>query len=298
MVLFNLSKLELLIDYIHNCPAGIPKRDEILFKTYTSFEWKSAHTISIEIPELEKIVEKHIDDETSSCKKKIIQRVVHMYTVAPHQFPPRTATRYLMPSGVHCDVCDGVLEIVRPSRKGRSVVVYTKQGPLTGVAFHKHCSRCDSDVYYNYHEFYFADEKMRKYSNVNLPYFSCTQDTYFETDLLEELSEDLFTSDVRFSSFVTKYNRVYCKTSGPPLVRQRILPAWILHSIGKRIPLQFPVFRKEDRAFDIEECCKYLYPSLKQEVDARWLRHSCERCRSKLCVMDGNQKCYRLRKFY
>ena len=72
MVLSNLSKLELLIDCIDNCPADIPRRDEIIFKTYTSFESKSAHTISIEIPELEKLVEKHIDDETCSCKKKNI----------------------------------------------------------------------------------------------------------------------------------------------------------------------------------------------------------------------------------
>ena len=111
-------------------------------------------------------------------------------------------------------------------------------------------------------------------------------------------TESVFTCTVRFHRWVEKYNRVHklkdqfgCERT--ELVRERIFPCWLIYSISKRVPVEFPVIRNDDHSIDIEEVCRFLYPALKSEVNNKWLAHSCFKCSSRVVVLDGNAKLYR-----
>ena len=110
--------------------------------------------------------------------------------------------------------------------------------------------------------------------------------------MLQDLSEDVFTCEVRISSYVEKYNRVW-KSSNVIMSKKRIFEAWMIYIIHERIKVQFEMKRKESRNIDIEAICSELYPLLRESVDQKWLRHKCEKCKTRLVVLDGNCKAYR-----
>ena len=239
MVLINLSKLILMIQCIKDCPKDCPKRMEKLFDAYFSFKSTSDDLVSIEVAaELERLIEKNVDEEDEKRRKKILENIINIYTESNFEFPVQTNTIYLVPPIDICVNCQGTLVVVRPSRKGRAVLVYTKQGPRLAEVYHKYCTQCNCTVYYCYSEFQKDNILCRSYHQCPVKYWGITQETYFELALLEDLSEDVFTSDVRFVHWVIKYNRTF-KNEETKLIKNRVFPAWLLFSINKRIPLTF-----------------------------------------------------------
>ena len=295
MVYINLSKLVLLIQAIQGCPVGIPSRLEKLFDAYNSFEPSSEDLVSISVSvHLERLREEKLDREDEERKREILKDIITTYNSSSFKLPSDPKKIYLISPLQNCNNCQSKsLVVVRPHREGRKAVVYTRSGGYVAEVFHKHCSQCQATLYNCYTEYTSEDNKLtRKYLDSGVKYYSITQDTFFDVELLEVLSEDIFTCDCRITSFVVKYNRL--NAGSIPLNIKRIFHAWLIFSINKRIQsMKFPVLRSNDRNLDVEKVCQYLYPELKRTVDAKWVQHSCKKCASRVIVMDGAAKVYR-----
>ena len=243
---------------------------------------------------LENINEKNIDMEDEKKKKLIIKHLVDTYTFKSFNFPSIDNIKiYIVSPLPVCDVCgSGSLNVVRPSRGGRSAVVYLLNGGHECEVFHKNCPLCKAVIYSCYTEFQSEGQVMRKYHPSNFSdYFAVTSETLFSRDLLMSVTEDILTCHSRIINVVEKYNN---QSRGKiPLNKKRLLEAWIIFSITQRIPLVFPVIRKLDRAIDIDSICSIVYPELKKYVDSKWINHECSRCQTKIVVMDGCAKLVR-----
>ena len=305
MVLINLSKLILLIKAVKSCPSVIPGRSEKLLCQYLDFDKKSDDKVSVEVPaELEKINEMDLDNESDERKKKIVFCLIDQYTNSSFTFPDQPTDLHLVSPLEICDRCSGTLIFTRSGKKlGKGATVYTVSGPRPTQVYVKHCTDCFSSVYSSYTEWKENDVLMRQYAGALPQFFSVTQDSFFEIKLLEDLTESVFTCSTRFTRWVEKYNRVHMNTGGQKLemdrfelYRQRIFPVWIVYSIHKKLKMTvFPVLRSSDRNLDIEAICCDLYPHLKQKIDSKWLHHVCHKCKSRIVIMDGDQKVYRTR---
>ena len=303
MVYINLSKLILLIKSVKECPIVIPKRCLLLFEQYSTFKKTSEDKVSVEVPvELEKLIEIDVDMETDSRKKQIIFHLIDVYTNSDFSSPNQSTDIYIVSPLEKCMKCSGNLIFTRPGRRlGKAATVYTLKGPRTAKTYIKHCEKCLCAVFNCYTEWSENGTVMRRYNEFKTicSYFCCTTESFFEVGLLEDLEESVFTCNSRFVRWVEKYNRMHLKNYDNQSIerfklnRQRILPCWLLYSIHKRITVNFPVLRNSDRSLDIEAICCFLYPSLKKFVDQKWLNHQCERCQSRIVVMDSNAKLYR-----
>ena len=288
MVLINLSRLLYLITAVKECPLDFPQRKTVLWNLYSQFKETSSDVVSIEVePDLERIVERNVEDEEDSRRRDIVNSLVDIFSRSSFSFPEKPSTVFLMPPIDKCPNCNESLVVVKPSRKGREAVAYTKEGPRVVEIYHRHCKKCKAKVYYCYYEYTKEDGQIyRRYLDHQGDYFSMTQDTFFSINLLEELTVDLFICDNQFVKFVEKYNKLVCKGEHK-LVRQRLFPVWALYSISKRMEVEFPVKRTTERNLDYEEAFKHLYPQLKEVIDKKWLLHNCRKCFSRLVVMDG-----------
>ena len=301
MVLFNLTKFILLIQAIHSCPPGVPNRGHKIFEEYNRFESVSDDMISVSvIASLERFSkEMSVDEEDADRKKKIIVQIINQYSSSSFEFPQDFSKIHLISHLDYCNICkDGQLVVVRPSTPGKDVTVYRKNGGVGGQLYHKQCQNlsCLATVYDSYSEYKNGGQMMRKYHKLSeMKYFAITQDSFFDVEFLEELSEDIFTCYVRISNFVKKYNRLNPKI---PLNKKRIFHSWLIYIIMKRLPdVEFPVFRSRDRNIDIDKTCQYLYPKLRRVIDERWVKHQCSKCSSRTIIMDGAAKAYRLSVF-
>ena len=296
MVFINLRKFVLLIQAIHACLPGIPYRGEKLFEAYSLFEALSEDVISVSVStSLERLKEINLDEEDPKQRKAIVFEIVNQYSTSSFKFPSDSSKIYLISPLDVCDICKkGKLVVVKPKRLGRNANVYTRDGGRTGNVYHKQCNElsCLATVFSSYTEFKKGDVIMRKYLDFsNIKFFSITQETFFDTNVMNELTEDIFTCRCRVTNFVKKYNRLH---GSIPMNKKRILDAWLIFSIGKRLPfIEFPVLRNRDRAIDIEAVCKYLYPDLKRLIDSKWLDHVCKICETRTVIMDGAAKAYR-----
>ena len=294
MVYINLSKLLLLIQAVQACPRGIPNRVQKLFDNYESITSSSDDIVSVAVSVgLERLKESNVDDEDQKRKKSIISDIITTFTESPFRIPTQPSKIYLISPLVMCDHCKtGSLVTVRPSRTGKKAIVYTKNGAQVAELYHKHCTQCLATVYNCYTEYKIDNILTRKYLDSKvIKYFSLTTETFFDCELLDLLTEDLFTCDCRISNFVHKYNRL---NDTRKLNKKRIFYAWLIFSINKRINgVEFPVIRSIDKNLDIEETCKVLYPELRKFVDAKWLHHICKNCTTRIVVMDGAAKVYR-----
>lgn len=286
MVFVNLSKLLLLIQAVQTCPKGIPNRFQKLFQDYEFFAPSSDDVVSVAVKaSLERMKESNVDDEEKKRKEMIIFDIISKFTESPIQIPTQSSKIYLISPLQLCNSCKtGALVTVRPSRKGKEAIVYTKNGAQVAELYHKHCTQCLATVYNCYTEKRVDNKVVRKYlDSREIKYFSITTETFFDVELLNLLTEDLFTCDVRISNFVEKYNRL---NNSIELNKKRIFHAWLIFSINKRINCV-------DKNLDIEETCKVLYPELRRCVDAKYLHHICQKCKTRIVVMDGAAKVYR-----
>ena len=304
MVLFNLSKLILLIRAVKSCPEVIPKRNAHIFYQYSEFLKTSDDIVSVEVPaHLEKLKEIEVDYESDERKMQIIYYLIDTYTKSEFSFPEQPTDLYIVSPLDKCMRCSGDLILTRSAKKdGRAATLYTLKGPQQAKIYIKHCSQCLTAVHCCYYEWSHNGVLMRKYFEPKTcPYFSLTSESFFEVLLLEDLTESVFTCSVRFVRWVEKYNRCHNKKKDEELIErhklvyQRVFPCWLIYSFAKRISVEFPVVRTSDRSIDIEVVCSILYPSLKNHIDKKWLRHSCKTCASRIVVLDGDQKLYRTR---
>ena len=215
--------------------------------------------VSVKVsPKLERLKERNIDDEEISIQRKLIDDFIKSSTNtnSPSNVPKSNHTIYLMRMLSKCFRCQGKLELTR-NKKGKAhgrtgVCIYTKSGPRFAEVWSKHYSLCACKIYYCYLEYTEDDQLIREYhkSGEKLEdLFSITQDTYFSNELFEDLSEDIYTSDVRFVRWVEKYNRIY--PSNMPLIKNRVFAAWIMWSVNKLVHLKFIIKRKADRNLDL-----------------------------------------------
>ena len=182
-MLINLSKLIQLVKSIKDCPAGIPKRDTIIFEQFNEFEETCDTTVSVEVPvNLEKLRESNIDDEDVDKRKLAIKHLVSVYT--DFQFPSYKNGVTLVSPLNTCDHChSGTLIFTRPSRSSTGAVLFTRDGPRHAKVYIKHCTNCSATIHTSYTEFQENGFMMRKYVNCEMagPYISFTRDTFFET---------------------------------------------------------------------------------------------------------------------
>lgn len=296
MVKVNLSKFLQLIDALNSCPVGIPNRVEKLFDIYEKNSATSDYVVSLHVSaNLERLKESYLDSEESKRKMAIFSELIETLTNKPISIPCCNESKiYLVSPLETCNICGSdKLVTVRPSRHGTEGIVYTRAGSQPAEVYHKHCRQCLATLYSCYTEFGETPLTRRYLPLCDIKYFSVSMKTFFDKNLLEELTEDIFTADCRISSFVQKYNRI--NSSSVELNKKRIFSSWLIFSICKRLPncTEFPVIRDKDRALNIEAVCSVLYPSLRKKVDSKWINHICKKCEKRILVMDGAAKVYR-----
>ena len=294
MVKVNLSKLIQLVNAIRLCPLQIPYRNEKLYDDYLLMKSSSDDVVSLSITaSLERIRETHLDEEDSERKRLIVFHLIDTYSKSSISVR-HSQINYLITGVKCCPICeDENLIIIKPSRC-HNAVLFTRSGSKKIKVFHKQCSNldCMATIYYCYAE-YRSDSilQRRYYQNSELDIFSITQDTFFETAFLNEVSEDVFTCYSRFVHIACKYNRLF---SGYQLNHRRLLHCWLLYMIYQKLGhIQFPVERDNHRALDVEHICEILYPSLKEKIDQKWKFHICNGCKNRTVIMDGAAKVYR-----
>ena len=118
MVLFNLSRLLVLIHALNNYPQDFPKRMVKLHDTFWSFKPTSSHVVSVELPfSLERPVEKNIEDEDDKHKQAILDQIINMFSLpSAVQFPTVLNVVYLISQAPTCMFCGSSLSVIRPDR--------------------------------------------------------------------------------------------------------------------------------------------------------------------------------------
>ena len=293
MVLVNLHKLIQLVQASNHCPLKIPNRAHKLFDEYLKFESTSGINVSVKVSaKLENLKELNIDDTTNDKKKQILFEIIEKVTTNKVDIPTNSNKIYLISPLDKCPNCgsDSLVK-KRSDRPNTKVIVYMKDRSQPAEVYNKKCLKCNATMYPCYSE-YGEHDLIRKYlTHDKIKYFSVTRDTFFDVDLLEMLSEDIFTADCRLNNFVLKYNRT--NKDSVELFRSRILHAWLIYSINKRNCVEFPVIRNKNRNLDIEAVCTVLYPDLRRTIDAKWYHHKCKKCEKRCVIMDGAAKVYR-----
>ena len=293
MVLFRLSKFNILLQAIRTCPIGIPQREEKIFESYHKSETVPDDlliSVSVSV-NLERCKEKIVDEEEPRRRRLIIADLIKQHSSRSVSFVPQLSKTYLLSEAFECFLCKkGMLIVQRPSRLGRQAVLYTKNGPVAAEVYHKQCNNvdCRASYYPCYIEFFKGDVIVRKYNRTSEKVFSITNETFFDTDLLDEFTEDIFTCTSRVHNIVSKYNRIH---TGAALNYPRIFSCWLLYSVYKLTgQLEFPVLRDSHRVLDVENICRYLYEGLNKFVSEKWFPHICDGCDSRCVVLDGAAK--------
>ena len=106
-------------------------------------------------------------------------------------------------------------------------------------------------VYTTYTEYKKDGDLIRKYTYLSdREIFSITQEMFFEVELLDEVSEDIFTCKSRFVNIARKYNNLHKEI---PLFYMRLDGAWLLYMIYKKLEgIEFLVERKNDRNLAVD----------------------------------------------
>ena len=277
MVFVNLTKLMKFVELISKTPSEVTKRKTRLIEAYGKIEADTTDKVSIKMKaDLERFKEVDLDEEENERKCKILEALIEVYTASNISLPQKRITKtYLVPSITNClnsSCCGKSLTVCRPSRTENSVSVFTVDGAYEGEVYRKVCQACTTIYYYNYFDKTDTDGQLiRTYfdgcSSTESPFFSITNETFYEKKLLDSLTEEIVTSYTQFINWCTVYNRLKTKGSSRLMNRACVTPAWFLYQIWRRIRLSFPVVRDKSRNLDVEKICAHLYPSLREHVD-------------------------------
>ena len=296
MVLVNLSKIVRFAAVVHAMPVEVPKRISRLTHMYYEIDTKSSVTVSMKVRgDLERIVERHLDNEDQLRQAKIIECLIKIFTenkldISLH----REFKIILLPSVTKCLMpgCFAIeLSLSVPRNTDAHVSVYTTNGVVLGELYHRKCQKCSATYYNCYWEFTNNDGILTRsyYDEDDSDYFSITSKTVFEKRLLDNLAEEIITCNVQFTNWVECYNRVN-NIEDYPMSVKLIIPAWLLYMVTKKCSISFPVERSEHRNLDEEKVFAYVYPKYRQAVDQTWISHSCSACSSRIVILDGDAK--------
>lgn len=302
MVLINLTKLVKFIDIVHKTPKDVSQRRTRLLKAYDGLEADADFTVSISLltEAAIRLKETELDDEVEERRVAILEELINNLTERTICIPESVMSKvYLIPSITKCSnppCCGKLLVICRPTRTENAVSVFTVSCVLEGEVYCKTCQLCKTIYFYNYMEkeddqgifirSYYKSEESKE------PYFSITNETFYEKALLSRLTEEIVTCNVQFSNWSTCYNRLY-STDQRPMDYRGLIPAWLMYEMWRRIDVAFPVVRLKSRNIDMETTCESLYPKLREQVDKEWFNHNCKFCHTRLVVLDGDAKAYR-----
>lgn len=245
---------------------------------------------------LERLRECHIEFETQERRQQIISQLIDDFT--DKNFDLSTSGEFkifLVPQISKClnPLCSSSeLNVCRPNKTENSVSVYCVDGIREGEVYKKECSSCKATYFYNYMDFVDScGKEVRSYyddSERKQPYFSITNETFFEKKLLDVVTEEIIVCNVQFSNWVVCYNRL--NKSSRPVSYKLLIPVWLMYHMWKRLDLSFPVLRDKFRNLDVEKICQHLYPILRDRVDKKWVHHVCEKCTTRIVILDGNAK--------
>ena len=293
MVLMRLDQLNFLVDQKRCVPDGFPDRIKIIKKRFCDFQSNNnSLKVSIEVdPLLESCpVESELSNEVGEKFSKIVEDII---LKIPIENTVNAGPFYLISEVSKCLEC-GAKVSVQNKRQIRTVVMYTRDhGSFESFAYQKTCSVCSATYHPNYYEITQKDGSvLRKFDKKD--FLGVTERTYFETKFLDQVTEDLFTLDARFTAITEKYNNIFSEQH-KELNRKRLELAWLVQNIIDRLPRhQFVISRKDKSGeLDMEEICKSVYPVLKEFVDDKWLGHICSKCEDRIVILDGNAKLYR-----
>ena len=299
MVLINLSKLMKFIRIIYQTPKEVSKRTNRLINQYFDLKEETKDVVSVKLmANLEGFRERHLDQEETEKKYKILEQLILDYTCSGLSVPNSDGMKkYLVPNQVNClnpNCSEEQLVLCRPSRTTNSCPIFGIRGVVDGEIYRRICPSCQSIYYYNYYDSTDSNGQIIRmyYESKEDNFFSTTNETFFEKELLEHLTEDIVTCNVQFTNWTTAYNRLRSKDDYQ-ISYKLVIPAWLFFSMWKRMVLRFPVVRDKARKLDIEAACAYFYPELRRRVDEKWLNHFCNDCSTRLVVMDGDAKAYR-----
>ena len=262
------------------------------------FEPMSEHIISVQLStEMDGPREQMFKDISDNRKLKAVQYLILNYTEKGPKIPDYYAAKIHLISPLNtCNICGcQKLVLTKPTRQGRGAVVYTEIGGLEANHYIKHCSNqsCLAVLHSSYTEYTdVGGQTIRKYLLAqDILFYAATDETFFCTQYLKCVTEDIFTCSSNFTSITEKFNILH--SSKIQLNKKRLEYAWILYAVNQIFTIDFPVTRDSHGSMDLDRVCEYLYPKLKSEVDPIWLAHICAGCSKRGVIMDGNAKCYR-----
>ena len=302
MVLINLTKLVKFIDIVNKTPKDVSQRRTRLVKAYDGLAADGDFTVSITLSTDAAIRLKEIilDDESGERRVSILDELINNLTDRTVFIPDSVMSKvYLIPSITKCinPTCrEQLLVMCRPTRTAHIVSVFTVSCVLEGEVYRKSCQLCKTIYYYNYMETQdvYGNLKRSYYKSdeCNEPYFSITNETFFEKALLSRLTEEIVTCNVQFTNWSICYNRLYSKDQRQ-MDHRRLIGVWLMYEMWRRIDVAFQVVRLLSRNIDVETVCESMYLKLREHVDKEWLSHNCKFCHTRLVVLDGDAKAYR-----
>ena len=301
MVLIDLCKLYEFGTIVSQTPADVSKRKSRLIECFNSIEPEGSLAVSVKIKaDLERIVERDIELEVPERRLKIIEFLIDHFS--NKQLDVKTMSggkTFLMPPVIMClfpECQSEELMLCRPNKTENCVPIFTQGGVIKGEVYRKRCRGCNAEYYYSYVEYKSTTgQLMRSYYSRNMnpgQYFSFTNATFFEKELLNVLAEEIVTCNVQFTNWTECYNRL--KTADSERLSVKLLvPAWLVFQAWMRCDVNFPVVRDKAGNLDVETVCSYILPSVRRYVDLKWITHCCSKCDTRLVVLDGNAKLYR-----
>ena len=172
-----------------------------------------------------------------------------------------------------------------------TVIIYCCEGLTECMNFHGCCTQCGTKYYYSY-----SEDKYKKRTlcnSGNKKFFIISRKTGFALDFLRRVTYQIAIGATCFDKICGVYNAEHQLHGPKSLSPDTLENTWLLYKITEMIPsVQWQV--KNDRV-DVESMCTVIYPRIKDMVDFKWRSHICDEvgCKSRMVVVDGNEKLFR-----
>ena len=215
----------------------------------------------------------------------------------------------LLPAKTHC--CG---KNIKMDNRPSFPLVYTMQGTYVGALFHGQCDKCKVKYFPNYK---ITNEGCKIFEDDNPArnrYFQVTSKTVFETQLLQDISSNIWVSGATFQSRAKVYNlnfktkdserlsglQEFARTNDEEweLNEQRVNDAWFLwlivnyyHSKGKLAETDIKCeYSYGGRHLNIEELCRVMWEDICASEN-KWVTHTCKTagCSEGYVTVDGNE---------
>ena len=158
-------------------------------------------------------------------------------------------------------------------------------------SYHGKCSSCKTSYYHGYS----VDDNGERRFQRNWEVLMFTSGMAFSKRFLKYMDSMICVGGTSFERATNVYNH---NTEGiqAPLNDERLEAAWYVYRTLQYVNV-FPIWPRKPKSkeLDIEELCRITYPTIKEQIDSKWLEHICDDigCKNRVAVIDGNEKCYR-----